>query len=100
MAVYRIRANLRKMESAAKKIRTEAGTYRRKGKELIQAVSSSQGWEGADAGAFRRQLAGFSDDLENMAKMMESYAAFLTEAANVYRTLQDTAVQQAKNLWW
>ena len=42
---------------------------------------------------------GFEDDVEKMAKLMESYSEFLDKAAQAYRQAQDTAVQQARNLW-
>ena len=34
-----------------------------------------------------------------MASLMESYASFLEQAAQAYRSLQDAAVQQARDLW-
>ena len=94
-----IRVQITRLQSIAKQIRVEAGEYRRTGRQLFSAVSSSDGWQGQDALAFRNQLQGFEEDIDNMAKLMESYSAFLDEAAKAYRQLQDSAVQQAKSLW-
>ena len=98
MAEY-IPIHLARMQTAAKQMRVQAGEYRRTGRQLMAAVSSSGGWEGADAQAFRSRLGGFEDDLEKMAKLMESYAGFLDQAAQAYRQAQESAVAQARNLW-
>ena len=102
MAYYQsnpVRVHIARLQSAAKQMRVQAGEYRRTGKQLFSTVSSSRGWEGSDAEAFRSQRKGFEDDVEKMAKLMESYSEFLDKAAQAYRQAQDTAVQQARNLW-
>ncbi len=102
MAQYQsnpIRAHITRMQTTARAIRVDAGEYRRTGRSLFSTVSSSCGWEGQDAEAFRNQLQGFQEDVEKMASLMEAYAAFLEQAAAAYRSLQEAAVQQARNLW-
>ena len=102
MAYYQsnpVRVHIARLQSTAKQMRVQAGEYRRTGKQLFSTVSSARGWEGSDAEAFRSQLKGFEDDVEKMAKLMESYSEFLDKAAQADRQAQDTAVQQARNLW-
>ena len=101
MAYYQsnpVRVHIARLQSTAKQMRVQAGEYRRTGKQLFSTVSSARGWE-VGCGAFRSQLKGFEDDVEKMAKLMESYSEFLDKAAQAYRQAQDTAVQQARNLW-
>ena len=92
-------AELQKINSAASRIRTKAGEYRSTADQLIRAVENSPGWQGADAEAFHSQVAGFREDMENMAKLMESYANMVEKAGKYYRQIQDKAVAQAKRLW-
>ena len=94
-----IRVHITRMQTTARAIRVDAGEYRRRGKSLFSTVSSSRGWEGQDAETFRNQLQGFQEDVEKMASLMESYADFLEQASQAYRSLQDAAVQQARDLW-
>ena len=80
MASYQsnpIRVQIVRLQSMARSIRVDAGEYRRRGKSLFNTVASSTGWEGQDAQVFRSQMEGFEDDVEKMAQLMESYAAFL-----------------------
>ena len=102
MASYQsnpIRVQIVRLQSMARSIRVDAGEYRRRGKSLFNTVASSTGWEGQDAQVFRSQMEGFEDNVEDMAELMESYAAFLDQAAKAYRSLQEAVVQQAKDLW-
>lgn len=80
----------------ARSIRVDAGEYRRRGKSLFNTVASSTGWEGQDAQVFRSQMEGFEDNVEDMAELMESYAAFLDQAAKAYRSLRKRLCSRPK----
>ncbi len=92
-------AELQKINSTASRIRTKAGEYRSTANQLIRTVENSPGWQGADAETFHTQIAGFQEDMEKMAKLMESYANMVEKAGKYYRQIQDKAVSQAKRLW-
>ena len=92
-------ADLSRMGKAASGIRSSAAEYRKIYQRLLQAVRQSSGWQGADREAFRKQVEGFEDNLNQMAKLMEAYADMVDTAENYYRRAQKTAVSEAKRLW-
>lgn len=91
--------NLSRLNSSVSQLKRLAGEYRKLYRQLLQTVKTAPGWESQDGVVFRNQLAGFEDDFERMAKLMEAYAAMAETAGKYYRDGQKTVVTMAKRLY-
>ena len=88
-----------KLEAASKQISTQAAEYESIFRNLFTEVDNmSAAWQGADNLAFTNQIKGFTDNFQDMKKLMDQYSEFLKYAAQMYRQTQDDRVAQAKNL--
>ncbi|WP_216083867.1 WXG100 family type VII secretion target [Hydrogeniiclostridium mannosilyticum] len=88
-----------KLEAASQQISTEAAEYESIYRNLFTEVDNmSAAWQGADNLAFTNQIKGFTDNFQDMKKLMDQYSEFLKSAAQMYRQTQDDRVAQAKNL--
>ena len=66
-----------KLEAAAGKMEQQALDYERVYKQLYSNVETMRNsWQGVDNVAYTTQIEGFKDDLAQMKKLMDDYAAF------------------------
>ena len=88
-----------KLNSAAGKMEQQAADYAKIYGQLFTEVEGmAKAWQGADNLAYTTQINGFKDDLNQMKKLMDDYAAFLKQSATAYKITQDQIVNQAKTL--
>ena len=88
-----------KLEAASQQISTKAAEYESIYRNLFTEVDNmSAAWQGADSLAFTNQIKGFTDNFQDMKKLMDQYSEFLKSAAQMYRSTQEDRVAQAKNL--
>lgn len=59
---------------------------------------TSSDWKGSDAQAFRDQVQGFKDDFVKMKELMNEYAQFMRNAADVYDSTKQDLITQIKSL--
>ena len=76
-----------KLEAASQQISTKAAEYEFIYRNLFTEVDN-----------FTNQIKGFTDNFQDMKKLMDQYSEFLKSAAQMYRSTQDDRVAQAKNL--
>ena len=89
----------KELETTAGNIETMAADYESLYTRLFTEVDNmSAAWQGADNLAFTNQIKGFTDNFQDMKKLMDQYSEFLKSAAQMYRQTQDDRVAQAKNL--
>ncbi len=94
-----ITVNPQKLESASQKITAAAAEYESIYRNLFTEVDNmSAAWQGADNLAFTNQIKGFTDNFQDMKKLMDQYREFLKTAAQAYRQTQKDRVAQAKTL--
>ena len=88
-----------KLDAAAASIEQQAADYQKVYQQLFTEVEGmAKAWQGADNLAYTTQINGFKDDLNQMKKLMDDYAAFLKQSATAYKNTQDQIVNQAKTL--
>lgn len=85
--------------NASGKLADYAGQYRQAAKQLFDAASTmGAAWEGEDNKSFVTQINGLSDDLENMAKKMDSASQALKQQATNYQQKQDANTSGVRTL--
>ncbi|GFN30950.1 WXG100 family type VII secretion target [Paenibacillus xylaniclasticus] len=95
----RIKVDPSQLETAAGKIRDQATEYQKLYNQLYNDVAHmGNAWKGEDNRAYTQQIDGFKDDLENMKRLMDEFARFLTESAKAYKDTQAAIVQAAGKL--
>ena len=88
------------LRTQAAKVDNIAGEYSEHYDALLAEVDSftTTDWKGSDANAFREQVQGFKDDFVKMKELMNEYANFMRNAAQVYEDTQREVINQAKSL--
>lgn len=86
-----LRAASQKVESIAKKYRDEYTTLY----TIIDSISESGFWQGADNMAYVQQINMFKNDFQAMEQLMIEYAAFLKKTADGYEAIQSHTADQA-----
>ncbi|CAM4339242.1 WXG100 family type VII secretion target [Paenibacillus tarimensis] len=88
-----------KLEAAAAKMEAQAADYERQYKQMYTEVEGmGAAWKGADNQAYVTQIKGFTEDFDNMVKLMKDYVEFLRHSAKTYRDTQTETVNAAKRL--
>ena len=59
---------------------------------------TSSDWKGADADAFRDQVQGFKDDFGKMKDLMNDYAKFMRDSAELYDNTKKDLITQIQGL--
>jgi WXG100 family type VII secretion target len=89
--------NLRTQAAKVDQLATE---YNDQYTTLLNEVDgfTSTDWKGSDATAFRDQVQGFKDDFVKMKELMNDYARFMRDSAQLYEDTQKDIINQAKGL--
>lgn len=97
MAQGKIIISTEEVKRVAKSIETLADSYHTEFVDLykiVDSLASTGAWNGVDNVAYVEQINGFKDDFANMESLMRQYAAFLTNAAEGYKTTQTHITNQ------
>lgn len=95
----KIKVDPAQLEATAAQVTSAAGEYRKLYNQLYSDVGNMRSaWQGEDNVAFTTQIEGFKDDFETMAKLMDEYSRFLSDAAKTYRQTQDEVTSAARRL--
>lgn len=97
MAQGKIIVSTEEIKSVAKSIETLADNYHTEFTDLykiVDSLASTGVWNGVDNVAYVEKINGFKDDFARMESLMRQYAAFLTNAANGYKTTQTHITNQ------
>ena len=88
-----------KLKTAAGKMESLASNYESLYRQLYVNIDGmAKAWQGKDNIAYTTQIEGFRDDLAQMKKLMDDYAAFLKQSAQAYTQTQEQIASQAKTL--
>ena len=97
MAQGKIIISTEEVKAAAKRVESLAEKYHNSYTELYSIVDSLAGegfWQGVDNVAFVEQINQFKNDFVMREGIMKAYADFLTKAAEGYKTMQNSIVDQ------
>ncbi len=86
------------LTGAATKMESEASSYEQTYKQLLDLVRTMASWQGKDSQAFKDQIAGFEDNLQETVKTAREYAGYLKKSAQEYETAQSTVLSAARGL--
>lgn len=94
-----IRVEPSKLEEAAGLMEQQISDYQTIYNRLYSEVESmGESWKGADNTAFVEQINGFKGNFEAMVQVLNDYATFLRESAQIYRETQEAVIASAKTL--
>ncbi len=88
-----------RLDQAASALSELSGTYAGIAKQLMNEASTmGEAWQGEDNQAFVAQITGFSEELDAMAKKLESGAQTLTQQSSNYKLRQSAIISAVKTL--
>lgn len=92
-------ASFEDMEKAANNLQEHSDTYRKIYNELLQNASTmGTAWEGADNLAFVKQITGFAEKLDYMAKKLSLASQTLKQQKDNYVNRQEDNITQVSKL--
>lgn len=95
----RIGVQFSTLESTSKKLADYSADYTKIYQEMFSAVEAMGGnWTGVDYQAFKTQLDGFLEDLQNMAKKLMLASETLAKQNKQYVDRQQHLVENARKL--
>jgi len=85
------------LEQQAKKLDGQTLQYVSTYTKILQAKDDMMGrWSGETNQSYCRQLEGFRNDFEELAKLFRQYADYIRYAAARYRETEQTLAQEAR----
>ena len=88
-----------KIDAAASKLSELATTYDSIAKQLMSdATTMGEAWQGEDNVAFCNQMKGFTEELSQMVKKLQSGSETLSQQSSNYKQRQDAIASSVKNL--
>ena len=94
-----IQADPAQMKTVASQIAELSQTYSNYAKQLMQDASTmGDAWQGEDNQAFVAQITGFTEELELMARKLQTGSETLTQQATNYEQRQDAITSGVKSL--
>ena len=88
-----------KIDAAASKLSELATTYDSIAKQLMSdATTMGEAWQGEDNVAFCNQIKGFTEELSQMVKKLQSGSETLSQQSSNYKQRQDAIASSVKNL--
>lgn len=94
-----IRVDTSRLASTSQRVASEAAEYRQLYERLYQEVAAmSKAWQGKDNLALTTQINGFRDDFDAMAKYLDEFAAYVSNAARTYEEAQGEVLARARQL--
>lgn len=86
------------LTAAASRMESEATGYETTYRQLLREIRTLASWTGKDSEAFKTQVAGFEDNLQEVVKTAREYAGYLRRSAQEYEQAQSTVLSGARGL--